>query len=55
MQRNIYGRGRAGVSTRDGIRVQVVVDPLAGPVRDEANRLQQVFWNLLINENVSSG
>ena len=32
-----------------GIRVQVVLDPLAGPVRGDANRLQQVIWNLLAN------
>jgi PAS domain S-box-containing protein len=32
-----------------GIRLQVVLDPLAGPVRGDPNRLQQVFWNLLIN------
>jgi signal transduction histidine kinase/ActR/RegA family two-component response regulator len=32
-----------------GIRLQVVVDPMAGPVRGDPNRLQQVFWNLLTN------
>jgi PAS domain S-box-containing protein len=32
-----------------GIRLQVVLDPLAGPVRGDQNRLQQVFWNLLAN------
>jgi PAS domain S-box-containing protein len=32
-----------------GIRLQVVLDPLAGPVRGDPNRLQQVFWNLLTN------
>jgi PAS domain S-box-containing protein len=31
------------------IRLQVVVDPLAGPVRGDPNRLQQCFWNLLSN------
>jgi signal transduction histidine kinase/ActR/RegA family two-component response regulator len=31
------------------IRLQVVLDPRAGPVRGDPNRLQQVFWNLLIN------
>jgi PAS domain S-box-containing protein len=32
-----------------GIRLLVVLDPLAGPVRGDPNRLQQVFWNLLTN------
>jgi PAS domain S-box-containing protein len=32
-----------------GIRLHVVLDPLAGPVRGDPNRLQQVFWNLLTN------
>ncbi|HYE20623.1 MAG TPA: ATP-binding protein [Tepidisphaeraceae bacterium] len=32
-----------------GIRLQVVLDPLAGPVRGDPNRLQQCFWNLLSN------
>jgi PAS domain S-box-containing protein len=32
-----------------GIRLQVMLDPLAGPVRGDPNRLQQVFWNLLTN------
>jgi CheY-like chemotaxis protein len=32
-----------------GIRLQVVMDPMAGPVRGDPNRLQQVFWNLLTN------
>jgi signal transduction histidine kinase/ActR/RegA family two-component response regulator len=32
-----------------GIRLHVVVDPLAGPVRGDPNRLQQVLWNLLTN------
>ena len=31
------------------IRVQLVLDPLAGPVSGDSNRLQQVFWNLLSN------
>ncbi len=31
------------------IRVQVVLDPMAGPVRADPNRLQQVLWNLLTN------
>jgi PAS domain S-box-containing protein len=32
-----------------GVRLQSVLDPLAGPVSGDANRLQQVFWNLLTN------
>lgn len=32
-----------------GIRVQSVLDPHAGPVSGDPNRLQQVFWNLLSN------
>jgi CheY-like chemotaxis protein len=32
-----------------GIRVQLVLDPMAGPVSGDPNRLQQVFWNLLTN------
>jgi CheY-like chemotaxis protein len=32
-----------------GIRLQAVLDPLAGPVRGDPNRLQQCFWNLLNN------
>ena len=31
------------------IRLQVVLDPLAGPARGDPNRLQQVLWNLLTN------
>jgi PAS domain S-box-containing protein len=31
------------------IRLQKVVDPLAGPVTGDPNRLQQVVWNLLSN------
>jgi CheY-like chemotaxis protein/two-component sensor histidine kinase len=31
------------------IRLQVVVDSLAGAVRGDPNRLQQCFWNLLSN------
>jgi PAS domain S-box-containing protein len=31
------------------IRVQLVLDPMAGPVSGDPNRLQQVFWNLLSN------
>jgi signal transduction histidine kinase/ActR/RegA family two-component response regulator len=29
------------------IRLHIVLDPLARPVRGDPNRLQQVFWNLL--------
>jgi PAS domain S-box-containing protein len=32
-----------------GIRVQQVLDPLAGPVSGDPARLQQVVWNLLSN------
>jgi PAS domain S-box-containing protein len=32
-----------------GVRVQTLLDPLAGPVSGDPNRLQQVFWNLLTN------
>jgi PAS domain S-box-containing protein len=31
------------------IRLQSVIDPLAGPVMGDANRLQQIVWNLLAN------
>jgi CheY-like chemotaxis protein len=31
------------------IRLQVVIDPLAGPVRGDPGRLQQCVWNLLTN------
>jgi PAS domain S-box-containing protein len=32
-----------------GIRLQAVLDPGAGPVSGDADRLQQVVWNLLAN------
>ncbi|MGI9108188.1 MAG: PAS domain-containing protein [Pyrinomonadaceae bacterium] len=32
-----------------GIRVQVILDPHAGPVSGDPDRLQQVVWNLLSN------
>ena len=32
-----------------GVRLQIVLDPAAGPVRGDAARLQQVMWNLLSN------
>lgn len=32
-----------------GVRLQVVLDPTAGPVRGDPNRLQQILWNLLTN------
>jgi signal transduction histidine kinase/CheY-like chemotaxis protein len=32
-----------------GIRLEVVADPLAGPVSGDPSRLQQVIWNLLSN------
>jgi PAS domain S-box-containing protein len=31
------------------IHVQLVLDPLAGPISGDPHRLQQVFWNLLSN------
>jgi PAS domain S-box-containing protein len=31
------------------IRIQKILDPLAGPVSGDPTRLQQVFWNLLTN------
>src|SRR6267378_3184905 len=32
-----------------GVRLEVVVDPIAGPVTGDPNRMQQVVWNLLTN------
>jgi CheY-like chemotaxis protein/two-component sensor histidine kinase len=32
-----------------GIRLHVNLDPLAGPVRGDPDRLQQILWNLLSN------
>jgi PAS domain S-box-containing protein len=32
-----------------GVRLQAMVDPFAGPISGDPNRLQQVFWNLLNN------
>ncbi|MGE4053414.1 MAG: ATP-binding protein [Vicinamibacterales bacterium] len=32
-----------------GVRLQVIVDPRAGPVSGDPERLQQVVWNLLAN------
>ena len=32
-----------------GIRLQKVVDPLAGPISGDPGRLQQIVWNLLSN------
>jgi PAS domain S-box-containing protein len=32
-----------------GIRLELAIDPAAGPVLGDASRLQQVFWNLLSN------
>jgi len=32
-----------------GIRLQAVIDPASGPISGDPNRLQQVFWNLLMN------
>ncbi len=32
-----------------GIRLQTILDPAAGPISGDADRLQQVVWNLLTN------
>jgi PAS domain S-box-containing protein len=32
-----------------GVRIHSVLDPLAGPMRGDINRLQQIVWNLLSN------
>ena len=32
-----------------GIRLHALVDPRAGPISGDPDRLQQVFWNLLNN------
>jgi PAS domain S-box-containing protein len=32
-----------------GVRIETVLDPLAGPVSGDPERLQQVLWNLLSN------
>ncbi|HEV8409087.1 MAG TPA: ATP-binding protein, partial [Gemmatimonadaceae bacterium] len=32
-----------------GVRIEVVLDPAAGTINADPNRLQQVFWNLLSN------
>jgi signal transduction histidine kinase/CheY-like chemotaxis protein len=32
-----------------GVRIRKVIDPLAGPVSGDPNRLQQIIWNLLNN------
>jgi PAS domain S-box-containing protein len=32
-----------------GVRLQAVVDPFAGPISGDPNRLRQAFWNLLSN------
>ena len=36
-------------ATAKGIRLQVVLDPRAGPTTGDPERLQQVVWNLLMN------
>jgi CheY-like chemotaxis protein/two-component sensor histidine kinase len=52
---DLAGVVRAAVETvrpgaeAKGIRLQTVLDPHAGPVSGDPNRLQQVFWNLLTN------
>jgi signal transduction histidine kinase/ActR/RegA family two-component response regulator len=32
-----------------GIRLELIVDPIAGPITGDPNRMQQVVWNLLSN------
>ena len=32
-----------------GIRLQAILDPAAGPISGDADRLQQIVWNLLTN------
>jgi len=32
-----------------GVRLEVVVDPIAGPVTGDPNRVQQIVWNLVSN------
>src|SRR5205814_3061394 len=32
-----------------GVRLELVVDPTAGPITGDPNRMQQVVWNLLTN------
>ena len=32
-----------------GIRLQTILDPAAGPISGDADRLQQIVWNLLTN------
>src|SRR5262249_60934836 len=32
-----------------GIRLQTMLDPAAGPISGDADRLQQIVWNLLTN------
>lgn len=32
-----------------GVRLQSTIDPFAGPISGDPNRLQQIFWNLLNN------
>ena len=32
-----------------GIQLQSLIDPLAGPISGDADRLQQIIWNLLTN------
>jgi signal transduction histidine kinase/ActR/RegA family two-component response regulator len=32
-----------------GVRLEVVIDPIAGPVTGDPNRVQQIVWNLVSN------
>lgn len=38
-----------GAADAKGVRLQVVVDPAAGPISGDPDRLQQIVWNLLSN------
>ncbi|MFN2456114.1 MAG: ATP-binding protein [Pyrinomonadaceae bacterium] len=39
---------RPAAAARD-VRLQAVLDPIAGPIAGDAGRLQQIVWNLLTN------
>jgi signal transduction histidine kinase/ActR/RegA family two-component response regulator len=32
-----------------GVRLEVILDPIAGPITGDPNRMQQIVWNLLSN------
>ena len=43
-----YAAIRPGAEAKN-LRVQLTLDPLAGPIKGDPSRLQQVVWNLLAN------